>query len=236
LESALSRLADSPRSVLASGRTDSGVHALGQVVVVDMPPGWDPAELRRALNAVLPRDIRVKAVRRARSDFHPRYEARARTYVYRVGTDPEASSPFQHRWCWPLCRPVDEDALARAADFLEGDHSFVAFAKAGQPERGDRCTVALARWDAWQLGPRFTITADRFLHHMVRYLVGTMVDIARHRRPLEDLPALLRSEPGLETSPPAPAAGLFLARVDYPQHTYEIDRTKPPSARSATRA
>jgi tRNA pseudouridine38-40 synthase len=236
LESALSRLADSPRSILASGRTDAGVHALGQIVAVDMPRGWDAPELQRALNAVLPPDIRVEDVRPVRGDFHPRYDARARTYEYRVGTDPKSRSPFRHRWCWPLCQDLDRGHLHRAATLLEGEHSFLAFAKSGQPERGDRCRVTRAAWDDWELGPRFTITADRFLHHMVRYLVGTMVDMARGRRPLDDLPALLRSEPGLETSPPAPPTGLFLTSVEYPDDIDGVDPTTPSSARSAAPA
>ncbi len=236
LESALSRLADRPRTVLGSGRTDTGVHALGQVASVDMPPPWNAMELRRALNAILPSDIWVERVRRVRDDFHPRYAARARTYLYRVGTDPASRSPFHQRWCWAAGEELDTEVLAGAAAVLPGEHSFLAFAKAGQPERGDRCTVIQAEWDEWELGPRFTITANRYLHHMVRYLVGTMVDIARRRRPLDDLPALLRSEPGFETSPPAPPGGLFLAHVEYPEHVYEVDDTMPSEARSAAQA
>ena len=102
---------------------------------------------------------------------------------------------------------------------LPGEKSFAAFARAGQEHRGDRCTVTEARWAPWALGMEFTILANRFLHHMVRYLVGTMVDIARGRRPLDDMRAMLAgNQDGLVTSPPAPAAGLFLRRVLYPAH------------------
>ncbi len=239
LEAALSRLAARPRTVVGSGRTDTGVHAIGQVASVDMPPRWDPAELHRALNAVLPPDVWVQGVRPARADFHPRYDALARTYVYRVGTEPEARSPFHRPWCWALCEEIDEAALSDCAAELPGAHSFRAFAKAGQPERGDRCTVASAAWNRWALGARFTITADRYLHHMVRYLVGTMVEIARGHRPSADLRALLASgdasDASLETSPPAPPEGLFLARVEYPDHVHDVDSTTPGS-RSRTPA
>ena len=233
LEAALSRLADSPRSVLGSGRTDTGVHATGQVASVDMPQRWTPGDLHRSLNAILPRDIWIQEVHRVRSDFHPRYDALSRTYVYQVGTEKESRSPFRRPWCWPLCEVLDPSLLEAAAGHLLGGHSFLAFAKAGQPERGDRCTIAGAAWDSWELGVRFTITADRYLHHMVRYLVGTMVEVARCRRPLEDLPALLRSEPGLETSPPAPPEGLFLARVEYSDDV-RIPDPSPPSAKRST--
>jgi tRNA pseudouridine38-40 synthase len=234
LEAAVSRLADRRRTVVGSGRTDAGVHATGQVASVDMPPRWGPEALLRALNAILPPDIWVQEVRAVRSDFHPRYDAVTRTYVYRIGTRPDARSPFHRPWCWALAEKLDAEVLGRAAFCLPGEHSFLAFAKAGQPERGDRCRVARAAWDEWDLGPRFTITADRFLHHMVRYLVGTMVDAARGRRPPEDLPALLRGDPGLETSPPAPPEGLFLARVEYPEDVLVPDGRPGPATPSTT--
>lgn len=223
LEGALSRLADRPRTVVGAGRTDTGVHATGQVASVDMPPKWDPATLHRALNAVLPRDIWIQEVHRVRGDFHPRYDALRRSYEYRVGIAPDCRSPFHRPWCWALGEALDADLLHRAASYLEGNHSFLAFSKAGQPERGERCTIHEASWGRWALGRSFHVTADRYLHHMVRYLVGTMVDVARGRRPLEDIPALLRSEPGAETSPPAPPEGLFLSKVEYPEHVRDLD-------------
>ncbi|MGD8321970.1 MAG: tRNA pseudouridine(38-40) synthase TruA [Gemmatimonadota bacterium] len=236
LEVALSRLADRPRSVVGSGRTDAGVHATGQVAAVDMPGGWTPATLHRSLNAVLPDDVWVKEVHRVRPDFHPRYDAVARTYEYRVGTVPEAHSPFHRPFCWALPRPLDRELLARAAARLPGTRSFLAFSKAGQPERGDRCTVTRASWGDWELGSRFIVTADRYLHHMVRYLVGTMVDIASGHRAPEDLSALLDNEPGVETSPPAPPQGLFLALVEYPDHVRIVDHPAQSESRSTTTA
>lgn len=236
LQAALSRLADRPRTVVGSGRTDTGVHATGQVAAVDMPGRWSPAELHRALNAVLPPDIWVEAVRRVPPDFHPRYDAVARTYMYRVGTEPRAASPFHRRWCWPLAETLDEGLLGRAAELVGGDHSFASLSKAGQPERGERCVVDAAGWSAWELGLEFTIRADRYLHHMVRYLVGTMVDVARGRRPLEDMEGLLAGEDGLETSPPAPPEGLFLKHVEYPQHGSADDPSRTDSRRSTARA
>ena len=218
LEEALSRLADRPCGVLGSGRTDTGVHALGQAASVDLPARWTADELHRALNALLADDVWIEEVRPVRADFHPRYDAVARTYVYDVGTHRAAASPFHRRWCWPLVEELDTALLAEAARPLPGRHSFAAFAKSGQPERGEHCTVAAAAWTESRLGWRFTITADRYLHHMVRYLVGTMVDVARDRRPLSDVVGLLRGEPGLTTSPPAPAQGLFLRRVEYPDN------------------
>jgi tRNA pseudouridine38-40 synthase len=234
LEDAVSRLADRPCSVLGSGRTDTGVHALGQVAAVDLPAKWTPEELHRALNATLPSDVWVESARVVSADFHPRYDAVARTYVYDVGTHASAASPFHRRWCWPLAEELEGDLLEAGARVLPGRHSFAAFSKAGQPERGEECTVAAAAWSEWQLGWRFTVTADRYLHHMVRYLVGTMVDVARGRRPVSEVAGLLRKEPELVTSPPAPPQGLFLSRVEYPEHVLIGHRPDAPSSRPET--
>jgi tRNA pseudouridine38-40 synthase len=107
--------------------------------------------------------------------------------------------------------------MERAAGMIVGDHSFKAFAKAGQEERGDRCVVTEARWAPWEgLGLEFHVTANRFLHRMVRYVVGTMVDVGLAERPADHFAGLLDGAPGLETSPPAPPEGLFLAAATYP--------------------
>ncbi len=222
LDAALSRLADRPVRSVAAGRTDAGVHATGQVVSVAMPEKWSAAALERSLNAILPGDIWAADARSVPPSFHALHSATARGYLYRLGTTPAARSPFRRRWCWPLRDPLDRAVLDGAAAAIAGAHSFRGYAKSGQPERGYRCTVHVARWTEWSGGLELRIVADRFLHHMVRYLVGTMVDAARGRRPPEDVAGLLdetrldMSEPdALETSPPAPAEGLFLARVYY---------------------
>lgn len=216
LESTLSRLANSPRVAVGSGRTDTGVHATGQVVSVDMPARWDERTLRKALNATLPDDIWIESVEHAPKGFHPRFDAVARTYRYDVGTDPLSGSPFHRRWCWAIGVPLDRDALDRLARKLPGTRSFRPFSKSGQPERGYECTVTRAAWTAWDLGLRFEITANRYLHHMVRYLVGTMVHIGIGKRSAEHFDALLKGDPDLLTSPPAPPEGLFLTLVEYP--------------------
>jgi tRNA pseudouridine38-40 synthase len=225
MEAALERLTGARRPVVAAGRTDSGVHSTGQVVAVTLPTRWETKELHRALNATLPGDIWVETIRVADPDFHPRYSAQARSYRYQLGLSAPAFSPFNKPWCWPLFREVDVDLLHQGAALVLGRHSFKAFAKVGQEARGDRCTVTEAQWVPWEgLGLAFQITANRFLHHMVRYLMGTMVEIARNRRPLADLSELLSApETKLTTSPPAPPEGLFLTKVHYPELDSELD-------------
>ncbi len=229
LERTLERLTGAHRTVTAAGRTDRGVHATGQVAAVLLPRRWTAATLRRALNARLPEDVWVAEVHPAPLGFHPRYDATARAYGYRLGLAAASWSPFHRGWCWPVARTgaapapaggLDADALAAAAALLPGEKSFAAFARAGQEKRGDRCRVAEARWVPWGLGLEFAIVANRFLHRMVRYLVGTMVDVARGRRPLDDMRAMLAGDGrGPVTSPPAPAAGLFLRDVRYPERS-----------------
>jgi tRNA pseudouridine38-40 synthase len=231
IERVLARITGERRAVLGSGRTDRGVHALGQVASVEIPGRWSARRLRSALNALLPVDVRVFEARRVPAAFHPRYDASSRSYEYRVGTGPEAGSPFLRRWCWDASREPPVRALLEAgARLIPGERSFRKFAKSGQPERGERCDVRAARWSTWNgTGLRFSITADRYLHHMVRYLVGTMVAVARGRRPLGELDELL-SEPNtpLVTSPPAPPEGLFLAGVEYPADRLGNDPDRDP--------
>ncbi len=229
LEAALEQLTSTRRPVIGSGRTDRGVHATGQVAVASLPDTWQPEKLEKALSAVLPNDIWIKSVEPASPEFHPRYDAVKRTYLYQLGLSAETKSPLHHRWCWPLAKALDDALLQSAAETIVGENSFKAFAKSGQPERGDRCTVHESRWEPWErLGLTLRITADRFLHHMVRYLVGTMVEIARNKRPLDDLQRLL-SEPecDLLTSPPAPPTGLFLHHVTYPAESSPPGNSSP---------
>jgi tRNA pseudouridine38-40 synthase len=224
LETALERLTERTVGVIAAGRTDTGVHAVGQVASALLPGHWTAEALERALNAVLPDDIWVAAVEETPLDFHARYDARARGYQYRVGTRPAARSPFVRHWCWPLCRPLDAQLLRDAARLCLGTHSFRAFAKTGQPERGEMCTVLRSEWSEWPgLGFEFRVIANRFLHHMVRCMVGTMADVAQERRPLADVSALLEGDTELGTSPPAPSSGLCLARVYYDAETAATD-------------
>lgn len=217
LEQTLARLFDRPCRVVGAGRTDRGVHATGQVAAVDAPARWTPDALRRSLNALSPADLWVADAVPAQPRFHPRYDAVSRSYVYRVGTAPLAASPFHARWCWARDPISDPAAMEEATRLLLGEHSFRAFAKVGQEERGDRCIVSEARWAEWDgLGIEFHVSANRFLHHMVRYLIGTLLDVGSGARPASHVAALLAGDPRLTTSPPAPPRGLFLRAVCYP--------------------
>lgn len=219
LERVLERLVGRRVVTHAAGRTDAGVHALGQVVSFRVPSRWEPPALERALNALLSPDIWVQRVGRAPEGFHARRHATSRWYRYVVGCDPGAQSPFRHPFEWPLCQPLDQQRLEDAAAEFRGEHDFRPFSTVGQRKPHYRCRVLVSRWDARPNaeGFIFTIEADRFLHHMVRFVVGTMVDVARGRRPPADIGQLLKSTSNAGASPPAPPEGLYLAGVRYPQ-------------------
>ncbi|MEO8562738.1 MAG: tRNA pseudouridine(38-40) synthase TruA [bacterium] len=225
LEAALARLCAGPVAAMGSGRTDAGVHARGQAVGVRVPSRWEPASMRRALNALLPEDVWVADAHAMRDEFHARYSATARAYSYYVGTDEEALSPFRRRTEWGVLRPLARDALDRAAAALSGEHSFRAFAVRGTAPADDdhRCAIRRAEWRERPGGLVFQIEANRFLHHMVRFLVGTMIDAALGRRPATDVGALLSATDNADVSPPAPARALFLDRVCYPAELYLPD-------------
>ena len=225
LEGALERLCGTHVPVLGAGRTDAGVHARGQAAGVRVAERWRPAELRRALNAVLPQDVWVESAHEMRPEFHARYSAIARRYSYRIGTSEAAFSPFRRAREWPVVRPLDRGALEQAAAAIVGEHVFRAFAVRGTaPERDEhRCRVAVARWTWEDDRLAFEIEANRFLHHMVRFLVGTMIEIALGRRSAETMGRLLAAPDNAEVSPPAPPNALFLERVTYPPELY-LDR------------
>lgn len=224
LEEVLERLCATPVAALGSGRTDAGVHARGQAVGLRVPERWrgDVQQLRRALNALLPSDIWVARATEMRKEFHARYSAVSRRYRYYVGTDDEAHSPFRGRYEFAVGQPLVRGALDAAASHLEGDHCFRGFAVRGTAPAEDdhRCRVTYARWHDRPGGLVFEIEANRFLHHMVRFLVGTMLDVASGRRPVDDVAHLLAAEDNRTVSPPAPPHALFLERVTYPSELY----------------
>ncbi|MCG8468761.1 MAG: tRNA pseudouridine(38-40) synthase TruA [Gemmatimonadetes bacterium] len=218
VESALSNLFDGPARIELSGRTDTGVHAVAQEIAFDAPPQWNEGELRRALGAVLPEDLALGRLSPAGGSFHPRFDATGRRYEYVVSTV-ERGRTFLRDRAWLLQDPLDAGALTELASGFVGERAFDAFAKSGQPERGTRCRIESAEWRTVQGragGPlTFRIVADRFLHHMVRYIVGTTIEVASGARPPSDLEALLANEPASRAVFPAPPHGLYLTGVRY---------------------
>lgn len=231
-EAVLERLVGGRSVAHASGRTDAGVHSRGMGVSFALPEQWTEERTRRALNALLPADCWVERVREMKPGFHARKAARSRRYEYLIGTDDRAASPFRRRFEWALGRSLDATAMAFAAAAITGSHDFRPFAAKGPDRPHYRCRIVTAEWSGRPdgAGLRFEIEADRFLHHMVRMLVGTMVDIGLDRRPVTDMEALLARTDNDETSPPAPPQGLYFLAADYPGEWF-LDGHKDPNAR-----
>jgi tRNA pseudouridine38-40 synthase len=202
------------RAILAAGRTDTGVHAAGQVIAFDLEWGHELQALRSALNAALPVDVSVRTVQPAKDEFHPRYDARARRYTYQVYCQ-EVRHPLLERYAWRVWPAVRLERLLALAGYLPGTHDFSAY---GTPPRAGSSTIRSVAAASWRMEGDmlvFEITANAFLYHMVRRLVFSQVAAAR----LEGPPLDLLGEPAREFQDMlrglAPPHGLVLTEVIY---------------------
>jgi tRNA pseudouridine38-40 synthase len=224
LEEALARFEGRPVTVHGAGRTDAGVHALGQVASVEVSFAHDAATLARALNAQLPEDVRVLSVEEAAAGFHARFSARAKSYRYCIRNGPVAS-PFERAFSWHVPQRLDVEAMRQAAARLLGRHDFSTFRSIGT-EVPDAvrtlhtsevvATVGALPW-VGDAGPLLTyeVSGDGFLRHMVRAIVGTLVEVGRGWRDPAQIDALLQARDRARAGATAPPHGLFLVRVDY---------------------
>jgi tRNA pseudouridine38-40 synthase len=233
IEEALSRIDGAPVRVAGAGRTDAGVHALGQVASARVETTLDPPTLKRALNAILPTDIRILTIEQVDDQFHARFSASSKTYQYWIWQG-DVLPPLIRASCWQIARRLDVAAMDAAARRLVGRHDFGAFQSAGSDVTSSVRTVHSAGVDAgaarsawftpWSEGDAevdcghpvvVQIEADGFLRHMVRAVVGTLVEIGDHRRDADAIASLLERGDRGEAGPTAPARGLVLVRVQY---------------------
>lgn len=214
LEAALQQVtAQQEVTVIGAGRTDAGVHARGQVASVKLDTTIPPEQLRLAVNSHLAEDVRVQAIEVAPDDFHARKSAVRRRYSYTLTT---ARPVLGRQYMWPVKYSLDLDLLMQCAEQVIGRHDFAGFARANASANSTSCRVEVSRWELLEPLMVYHITADRFLHHMVRYLAGTMVEVARGRYTVDQFRSQLEKGPGCITVYRAPAQGVVLEEVSYP--------------------
>jgi tRNA pseudouridine38-40 synthase len=222
LEQVISGIEGQPVQVAGSGRTDAGVHALAQVAAFTIGNPIPVDNLMRAMNRLLPRDIRVTRAEEARIDFHPRFEAKAKTYEYRIFRA-EICPPFERRYLYHHPYPLRIEEMIAAAPLLEGEHDFTAFAASDERDEQGASKVRsifcsrLAQESDRQENNRLTyrVTGSGFLKHMVRNIVGVLLEVGKGN--VDRAGVLARLEPtcAMPPGPTAPARGLFLISVEY---------------------
>lgn len=227
IEDALRSLDERDVSVTGAGRTDAGVHALGQVAAFTLARDLGADALVRALNAYLPPAVRVTGARIVPPAFHPRFGARTKTYRYRLW-NADVMSPFERRYAWHLPGPLDADAMGAAARLIEGRRDFAAFQATGSSVATTEREILSSRVrpglkpDATsaELLPGdplivYEVAGSGFLRHMVRIIVGSLVEIGRGRQPVEWIGEAIASRDRTKAGPTAPPEGLFLVAVEY---------------------
>lgn len=220
LERVIGTLEGEPVRVIGSGRTDAGVHAEGQVANVVLHKDWTPNKLERAINGNMSRDIRIMKVEEADEEFHARFSAKQKTYLYRVINAP-VMTPFWRRFAQHEGRPLDVGRMNDAARLFLGEHDWTAFASAhtdGESKvRNVKRFNITSRWDQRSNAAmvEFEITANGFLRYMVRSIVGTLLEVGRGDRSLEVVQAAIVSGERKNAATTASAKGLTLLKVDY---------------------
>jgi tRNA pseudouridine38-40 synthase len=217
IEARLAEVLGTPTRIHASGRTDSGVHAIGQVFHFDANWSHGPVKLAAALRHRLSKAIQIVSVRAAAPDFHARFSATGKVYLYHIYLGD--ADPFTRPFCWPIHTPLDMDAVLAAAEVLQGRHDFKAFSALNGAEAGEAAGTVreLSRLEVTARGRNMRVVAqaDGFLYKMVRSLVGALVAVGEGKLTPRDIDTLLRSRVRTAKVQTAPAQGLFLQRVLY---------------------
>jgi tRNA pseudouridine38-40 synthase len=214
LEAVLERIFSQKIRVHGSGRTDAGVHALGQVAAFDLPREFAPPDLQRAMNSLLPPDIAIITAAAASDDFDPRRDARVRVYEYRV-INQECRSAFDYRYAWLVSAPLELAAMNAAARRFIGEYDFAAFRSLGSQEKSTRRRVYVSEWSRAENILVYRVEARSFMRHMVRTMVATMVAVGRGKLAPAQITDLIALRDRAMVPASAPPGGLFLVEVRY---------------------
>jgi tRNA pseudouridine38-40 synthase len=212
IEKAIQQILQVQIRVTGAGRTDAGVHARGQVASFVVEKNIEILTLARRLSSVMPKTIVVREAAEAPSGFNARYDATTRRYSYSICQEPTA---IQRNYCWQVFQNLDVDLMQQCARQITGEHGFQAFSKVQEDGHQHRCTITSAEWNKQNTLLIFNITANRFLHGMVRTLVGTMVNVGRGHTKMEAFAKILESKDRNEAGMAAPAQGLVLEEISY---------------------
>ncbi len=212
VEDALSKLMRYKIEIVGSGRTDSGVHCAQQFFHADFKSELKTDDLLHRLNSFLPRDIAIHSIRKVKDDAHARYDARERAYEYKITTNKD---PLLIGLAFYFFKPLDIDAMNRAARFLMGEHDFTSFSKVNTDVNHFRCKIKKAKWTKKGNLLLFEIAANRFLRGMVRAIVGTLLDVGTGKISVSDFQKIIQSKDRKKAGMNVPAEGLFLVRVKY---------------------
>ncbi|WP_316931586.1 tRNA pseudouridine(38-40) synthase TruA [Flavimarina sp. Hel_I_48] len=217
LETALSTLLRREIALTGAGRTDAGVHARQLFAHFDLKESIDTSQLQFRLNRFLPKEIAVLAIYEVQEDAHARFDATGRSYEYLITT---AKDPFQINRSYLVEQPLDYTMMNEGAKLLLGRKDFKCFSRSKTEVKTYFCDIQHALWENQGNMLVFTITADRFLRNMVRAIVGTLMEIGQDKMTLEELQSIILSQDRNQAGPSAPAHGLYLTQVTYPQSIF----------------
>lgn len=212
LQSSLKKIFQQKINIIGAGRTDSGVHAKAQVASFKVDTAMESKTIFAALNGTLPKDVRIISAEEANMDFNPRYDAIKRHYCYYI-TRRERAIYRHYMWC--IKNNLDVNKMQQASNYLFGKQDFKAFCQAGADLKHHFCTVEKILWEQKDDVLTLNIIANRFIHSMVRIIVGTIVDVGRGYTQVEAIPEILASRDRRKAGQTAPAKGLFLERIYY---------------------
>lgn len=214
VEKALSTLLGEKIDIVAAGRTDAGVHALQMFVHFDIDLSFNTEDLTFKLNAFLPQDIAVHDIFEVKPEAHARFDARSRTYLYRLALKKNA---FNFDYAYFMKKPLQLQLMNEAAKVLLGHQDFQCFSKTNTDVKTYFCDIKQAEWKQIDDELHFTIKADRFLRNMVRAIVGTLINVGLEKITIDDLQAIIQSKDRSEAGYSVPAHGLYLINIDYPE-------------------
>ena len=217
IEHAIETMTRRKITLIGSGRTDAGVHAMGQTANFKCDTRLEPEEIQRGLNSMLPEDLVIRKCQAVHPEFHARFDVQCKRYRYWI-LNQNLPSAIGRQYCWWIRRPLDIAVMQEAADLLLGEHDFKSFEGTGSPRGHTRRNVMQAHWNRRTRGRlTFDITANGFLRYMVRNIVGTLVSVGLHRITPARFQEVLNAMDRTQAGSTAPAHGLFLMEVIYPQ-------------------